>query len=385
MTQWDRIEVGLVLQGGGALGAYEWGAIEALYAVMDELAAVRPVVLKAVTGVSIGAINGACIVGSADRADALRRLEALWRDLQLEAPFRRDLEFGWPGLSGFAPARDLSLFGLPGFYRPRPDFWNYQRWTSLYDTSPLYATLNKHIDFDAIARSDTTLVVTAVNVVDGDLKRFRNRADDGASQADEVVPFAPEHVVASGSLAPQFPWTESGGQHYWDGGIVDNTPIGDALGAFSDDDRVYRLVVVMNLFPLRIEKLPDNLLAVNERVQELRYGNRLRQDQTAAKTVNKLVRAIDALRSQLEQANIPINSDIAGVVAKAKSFKIANTVQIELRDSDSLNEDSSAARDFSPETIARRRRIGRESASKSLRAALQDDKLIAAVGQHVDA
>lgn len=385
MTQWDRIEVGLVLQGGGALGAYEWGAIEALYAVMDELAAVRPVALKAVTGVSIGAINGACIVGSADRADALRRLEALWRDLQLEAPFRRDLEFGWPGLSGFAPARDLSLFGLPGFYRPRPDFWNYQRWTSLYDTSPLYATLNKHIDFDAIARSDTTLVVTAVNVVDGDLKRFRNRAGDDTSQTDQVVPFAPEHVVASGSLAPQFPWTESGGQHYWDGGIVDNTPIGDALGAFSDDDRVYRLVVVMNLFPLRIERLPDNLLAVNERVQELRYGNRLRQDQTAAKTVNKLVRAIDALRSQLEQANIPINSNIAGVVAKAKSFKIANTVQIELRDSDSLNEDSSAARDFSPETIARRRWIGRERASQSLRAALQDDKLIAAVDQHVDA
>jgi NTE family protein len=380
MTQWDRIEVGLVLQGGGALGAYEWGAIEALYAVMDELAAVRPVALKAVTGVSIGAINGACIVGSADRADALRRLEALWRDLQLEAPFRRDLEFGWPGLSGFAPARDLSLFGLPGFYRPRPDFWNYQRWTSLYDTSLLYATLNKHIDFDAIARSDTTLVATAVNVVDGDLKRFRNRAGDDASQADQVVPFAPEHVVASGSLAPQFPWTESGGQHYWDGGIVDNTPIGDALGAFSDDDRVYRLVVVMNLFPLRIEKLPDNLLAVNERVQELRYGNRLRQDQTAAKTVNKLVRAIDALRDQLAKANIAVDDNV-GVLKDVASFKIAKTLQIELRDSDSLNEDASAARDFSPETLSKRRRIGHARAMDSLRFALAKDNLLAPAGQ----
>ena len=60
---WTSIEVGLVLQGGGALGAYEWGAIEALFDLMDRLEERVPVALKVVTGVSIGAINGACVVG----------------------------------------------------------------------------------------------------------------------------------------------------------------------------------------------------------------------------------------------------------------------------------------------------------------------------------
>src|SRR5215207_4893509 len=81
------IEVGLVLQGGGALGAYEWGAVTALLELMDEAeTAGREVVLKGVTGVSIGAINAACIVGSNDRADARRRLKELWEDLRFDAP-----------------------------------------------------------------------------------------------------------------------------------------------------------------------------------------------------------------------------------------------------------------------------------------------------------
>src|SRR5215204_6298568 len=103
------IEVGLVLQGGGALGAYEWGAVTALLELMDEAeTAGREVVLKGVTGVSIGAINAACIVGSHGRADARRRLNELWEDLRLDTP-------------SFLPAqvqRDLAFFGLPGFYAP---------------------------------------------------------------------------------------------------------------------------------------------------------------------------------------------------------------------------------------------------------------------------
>src|ERR1043165_5977168 len=215
---WTSIEIGLVLQGGGALGAYEWGAIEALFGLMDELEEGIPVTLKVVTGVSIGAINGACVVGVKGANGKQRRqsgraqLEALWNDLQLETPFRGrfDLPFGLPS---FAPARDMSLLGLPGFYTPRPDVWNFPKWTSLYDTSPLKATLNKHIVFPEIDASETGFVVSAVDVERGTLKRFRNAS--GRQQRvqrpeadDVVVPFKAEHVMASGSLAPQFPWTE---------------------------------------------------------------------------------------------------------------------------------------------------------------------------------
>ena len=259
-AKWTRIEVGLVLQGGGALGAYEWGAIEALFALMNDLERRMPVALKVVTGVSIGAINGACIVGASGdtgaerRRNGLKQLEALWNDLKLETPFRGryEMPFGLPSLS---PARDMSLLGLPGFYTPRGDVWNVAHWTSIYDTSPLKATLDEHVCFEAIDTSETGFVVTAVDVECGTLRRFRNAAGrqkrvQRPEEDDVVVPFTASHIVASGSLAPQFPWTKIGTQLYWDGGIVDNTPLGDAMEAFSDDDKVYRLLVVMNLYPL---------------------------------------------------------------------------------------------------------------------------------------
>ena len=159
------VEIGLVLQGGGALGAYEFGAVIALLELMDAIEkAGRTVRLVAVTGVSIGAINAACIVGAKDRADARRRLRALWADLTLETPAG-----WWPGASS-----NLSLFGLPGFYAPRRDVWNALNWTSYYDTEPMLGTLGKHVDFAALNASATAFVVTAVDVATGELKRFRN-------------------------------------------------------------------------------------------------------------------------------------------------------------------------------------------------------------------
>src|SRR6476646_7908806 len=161
-----RVEVGVVLQGGGALGAYECGALNALLELMDEFAAQgHDIVLKAVTGVSIGSINAACVVGAKTRADARARLDALWDDLMLEAP-----PF-WMA----AAQRDLAYFGLPGFYTPRPDFWTAPTWTYVYDTRPLLATLGRHVDFAALNASQTVFVVTAVEVVTGALRPFSNR------------------------------------------------------------------------------------------------------------------------------------------------------------------------------------------------------------------
>src|SRR5262245_48105951 len=105
------VEVGVVLQGGGALGAYECGALNALLELMDEFAAQgRRIALKVVTGVSIGSINAACVVGAKSNADARARLKALWEDLTLERrPF-------WT----HAQDRDLGCTGLQGFYVARP-------------------------------------------------------------------------------------------------------------------------------------------------------------------------------------------------------------------------------------------------------------------------
>jgi NTE family protein len=397
---WTRIEVGLVLQGGGALGAYEWGAIDKLFSLMDKVeTAGTPISLKVVTGVSIGAINGACVVGAADRRDGLRRLAALWNELKLETPFRGRIDLAPFGLPSIAPGRDLSLWGLPGFYAPRPDVWNMLRWTSFYDTHPLEKTLRDHVSFADINNSATTFVVTAVDVERGVLKRFRNKRLSAAQQArktakhqseeqNEFVQFAPHHIMASGSLAPQFPWTQIDDRLYWDGGLVDNTPLGDAMEAFSDDDKVYRLLVVMNLYPLTARR-PRNLLDVSDRVHELSYGNRLRQDRAAAKRINKLARTIDLLTTALHDANVPLSPELQTCLGDAGQFKIAKIVDIDFQSvtggSEVNMDDAEGLRDFSPETVHKRRKRGAERAAEELRPVLEDAGFLPRQTQHAAA
>jgi predicted acylesterase/phospholipase RssA len=393
---WTNIEIGLVLQGGGALGAYEWGAIEALFALMDRLEKARPTSLKVVTGVSIGAVNGACIVGAKDRADGLARLAKFWDTLKISTPFdlRIDLRpFGGPT---FSPARDMALFGLPGFYTPRMDLWNFWRWTSFYDNKMLADTLEACVSFDRINNdTPTTFVVSAVDVESGVLRRFRNKnrppeaEPDRLEESDRRVIFAPEHIMASGSLAPPFPWTpiESRNgrgnletRNYWDGGIVDNTPLGDALEAFSEDASVYRLLIVLNLYPLR-GSLPKNLFDVADRVHELSFGNRLRQDRAAASRINKLVRAVEGLKRLVDPAMLARDEKLQADVAEALRHKVAKTVQIDLQASgaaQAAEDDESGLRDFSSATIARRREHGRTIAYDKIMRALIHDKLLAA-------
>lgn len=346
-------EIGLVLQGGGALGAYEYGAVTALLELIDAaVARGNKVALKAVTGVSIGAINAACIVGSANRLDARRRLAALWNDFALSTPFF------WPSRI----ARDLSLYALPGFYAMRPDLMTLSRWTYVYDTNPLLATLSEHVDFEALNKSDTAFVVTAVDVENGELKRFSNRPV-GKTTATTI---SPRHVLASGSLPPQFPWTdiEEGKERraYWDGGLVDNTPLGDAIDAFSPGEDVERVLVIMNLFPSEATR-PSSLLEVNERINQLRFGNRTHQDTKTAGRINELVGTIEALAA-LIPGELP--ADVARQVEAARRYKHVNTVEISL----SANEaaDQYGFRDFSSEGIERRRAAGRTRALEALRA-----------------
>ena len=247
------MEIGLILQGGGALGAYEWGGILALFDLMDEAArAGRNVTLRIVTGVSIGAINAACVVGASDRNDARRRLGALWNDFMIKAP-------------AFVPAAvtsNVALFEVPHFYRFAPS-WNF---TYLYQTKALLETLSDHVDFAALNASRTAFVVTAVDVKSGQLTWFANQS------VGEIAPrtIEPRHVLASGSLAPQFPWTQIGdgneAYHYWDGGLVDNTPLGAAIDALDSNTNVGKLLVVMNLFPLQ-SNLPNNYTEVSQRVR----------------------------------------------------------------------------------------------------------------------
>jgi predicted acylesterase/phospholipase RssA len=359
------VEVGVVLQGGGALGAYECGALNALLELMDEFTTQgRDIVLKVVTGVSIGSINAACVVGAKTRADARARLNALWDDLMLEAP-----PF-WMA----AAQRDLAYFGLPGFYAPRPDFWTAPTWTYVYDTRPLLVTLGRHVDFAALNASPTVFVVTAVEVVTGALQPFSNRPLKNLP----ATKIEPRHVLASGSLPPGFPWTEIDGMPYWDGGIVDNTPLGLAIDAFSADPAVDRMLVVMNLYPLRA-RLPRNLAAVEDRLHELSFGNRLRQDHDMARRINALVETIDELAAKVapDERSDWLNARLD----EAGRYKIIDAiVNIDMQDpaatlvpsAQNPADDKDGMRDFSPDTVRRRRRDGFKFAHDLLRPAFEN-------------
>ena len=359
------VEVGVVLQGGGALGAYECGALDALLELMDEFTAQgREIVLKVVTGVSIGSINAACVVGAKTRSDARARLNALWDDLMLEAP-----PF-WMT----AAQRDLAYFGLPGFYAPRSDFWTAPTWTYVYDTRPLLVTLGRHVDFAALNASPTVFVVTAVEVVTGALRPFSNRPLRNLP----ATKIEPRHVLASGSLPPGFPWTEIDGMPYWDGGIVDNTPLGLAIDAFSADAAVDRMLVVMNLYPLRA-RLPRNLAAVEDRLHELSFGNRLRQDHDTARRINALVETIEELAAKV--APDDRSEWLNARLDEARRYKIIDAiVNIDMQDpaatlvpsTQNPADDKDGMRDFSPDTVRRRRRDGFKFAQDILRPAFEN-------------
>ena len=364
-----QTEIGLVLQGGGALGAYEWGALTALLELMDEAAAHgQPIVLKAVSGVSIGAINAACVVGSGSRADARLRLAALWEALALETPLF------WPA----AATRDLSFFGLPGFYAARQDFWTFPRWTYWYDNNPLVATLTRNVDFAALNASDTAFVVTAVDVESGALVRFSNKPRGDEPPAE----ITPRHVLASGSLPPAFSWTAIAGHRYWDGGIVDNTPLGDVIEAFSPSEGIDRLLVVMNLYPLRA-RLPQNFADVEDRLHELQFGNRVRQDGEVARRINALVETVEDLATLVPRQSL--DPRLQARLDEARRYKIIDAItHIDMQDPDAASEpgaqepfdDQNGLRDFSLDTVKRRRALGYAIAERRLRPLFESHGLI---------
>lgn len=262
-------EIGLVLQGGGALGAYQAGVYEGLAEV-----GVEP---TRIAGISIGALNTAIIAGNAP-ADRVNALRGFWNDISQRADLFAHMSArmpAWPGFEDMARrwssawAATRTLFeGQQGFFSPRmhEPFAGFARkrpdQLSYYDTSELRATLLKHTDFDRINRGDIRVSVGAVNVRTGNLVYFDNAA----------MRLAPEHFIASGALPPGFPAVEIDGEFYWDGGLVSNTPLTEIIRECRHKDT---LVFQVDLWSSR-GRLPGNFLDVSERTKDIQYSSRTR-------------------------------------------------------------------------------------------------------------
>jgi hypothetical protein len=179
--------------------------------------------------------------------------------------------------------------------------------------------------------------------------------------------------MESGSLPPGFPATTIDDRPCWDGGIIDNTPLGDAIDGFSGSDDSDRILIVMNLFR-KNRALPTNMIEVNDRLNELRFGNRVRQDSGNARAINELLQTIEDLATvtPAELIDLQLEARIFG----ARRFRILDAVtNIDLADPDLMAEagfplespDPNAFRDFSVAGIDHRRDIGYGIAQIKLR------------------
>jgi len=282
-----------VLQGGGALGAYQAGVYEAL--------AERGYQPHWITGISIGAINGAIIAGNQPER-RVERLRAFWELITegiaakplLDGDFARGIFNEWSALASITS-------GVDGFYSPRlPPAW-LQPWgtegaLSFYDASPLRATLGQLVDFELLNSKDVRFSVGAANIRKGNSVYFDS----------EERRIGPEHIMASAALPPGFPPVDIDGEHYWDGGVLSNTPLEHLLDARRDKDM---LVFQVDLFSAQ-GMMPRNLLDVYERHKDILYSSRTRKNTNAASEAQKLRQAVDRIYQKLP-AKLKDDPDVA--------------------------------------------------------------------------
>ncbi len=273
----------LILQGGGAYGAFECGAVRAL-----QESGIRPDI---VAGVSIGAFNGAVVAGNPDRAG--EALNDFWSDLAVRAVEPPDkalrqwlasIQVAWTGVPALFQPRWL----LPALMKePVPGLW-----TGFYDLQPALELLGRYVDFRRLGQSPVRLIVSAVDVQTAQLVVFDSYVDT----------LRAEHIVASGSLPPSFSWTTLEGRHYWDGGIISNSPLEWVLERCGSAGK---RVFVVDLFSGKRSGLPTNLSEVMSRRDEIIYSERIRNDMRVRDQIREFRRLVDDLLIDLpaEAAN----------------------------------------------------------------------------------
>jgi NTE family protein len=333
-------QTAIVLQGGGALGAYEYGVIKALY---EERPGFKP---AAVTGVSIGAINAGLLVGA--RHDPLEALEEVWRNRFTEIlPPPLGILLG--PLATQKVEQCLSTFGNAGMYQLQQDHLlaPWQR-TSIYNLEPLRRTLQELIDGDKLNRSHhTRLVLGALNVAKGESEYFDN----------QDVRLDIEHIVASGSLPPAFPLTPIGGHYYWDGGLFQNTPLSSAINCLEQlptDSR--REVIVVELFPAEAP-LPTDMAEVMNRIGQLLFASKLSIDRKLFKTINGIIAFLEKIQPHIPEQfqDDPVYQEL---FVKHKKIDALTVIVAD------FPKDQANAGDFSRETIRSRIELGYEQAKR---------------------
>jgi len=302
----DAIENVLILQGGGSLGAFGCGVYKALVN--------NNIKLDILSGTSIGGLNATVIAGSKEDHPE-QSLENFWMEIadtsndndniNLNFPFlERSLQEQFPftlasksTLSFYCSA----IYGNRKIFLPRwrpenlfkdPQYFTPNKWTYLYDHSPLVKTLEKYVDYNKLqpnGKPNARLIITAVNVMTAEPLIF-----DSAKQQ-----ITPKHVLATTAYPTYFfQWIElEKGLFAWDGSLLSNTPLREVIDASPIKDK--RIFLVEN-YPKNIEKLPSNLQEVKHRARDIMFSDKTIHSVQMSKAITLHLKLIDDMYEMLE-------------------------------------------------------------------------------------
>ncbi len=337
-------QVALVLQGGGALGAYQAGVYEALAAAAIEI--------DWVAGISIGAVNAAIIAGNPP-GRRVERLRAFWDKVSGGLPNvplwlgdqMREAMHLWS--AGWVAAA-----GVPGFFTPRilPPMLataGTPAALSFYDNTPLVSTLDSLIDWDLLNDGPVRLSVGAVELESGNFHYFDSRNERLDAR----------HIMASGALPPGLPPVEIDGKLWWDGGLVSNTPLVHVL----DRQPCDLLVFQVDLFAAA-NALPRTMMDVLARAKEIQFSSRTRQ---VSDQLLRLRQEREAIRLLLDKLPPGLRDDPqVSLLAEASREHNVSLVQLVYR----ANAWEGGARDyeFSARTMAEHWAAGQAAVAETI-------------------
>ena len=322
------IENVLILQGGGSLGAFGCGVFKAL--------ANSNVKIDIIAGTSIGGLNASIIAGAKAEDHPEKALEQYWLELGegssanfINSPFMEGLARNPtpptltpllpPPLTTTPTTTDHSatthisqiksiisfytsaIYGDSRIFLPRwrpefaftdPEYFTPNKWTYLYDHSPLVKTAEKYIDYNKLqpnGKPNSRLIITAVNVMTAEPLIF-----DSAKQQ-----ITSKHILAAtGYPSYYFPWVEvEKGVYAWDGSLLSNTPLREVIDASPVKNK--RVFLVEN-YPKRCDALPDNLLEVQHRARDIMFSDKTIHNVQMSKAITYYLRLIDDLYKMLE-------------------------------------------------------------------------------------
>jgi NTE family protein len=336
-------QVVLVLQGGGALGAYQVGVYQALHE-----AGIEP---DWVIGTSIGAINGALIAGN-PAARRMERLDEFWQ--QVRSRPAAGLWGLWPAAFGALSNASIVAQGVDGFFAPNPHAaWGMHvplgvERAAFYSTAPLRESLGRLIDLECLNARSTRLTLGAVNVGTSEMRYFDSRD----------MPLGVDHVMASGALPPAFPAVRIEGEPYWDGGVYSNTPIEVVL---DDKPRRDALIFAANVWhPAGPE--PETIWQVLGRQKDIQYSSRARSHVLRQQQIHRLRHIIRELAQ-----HIPERERRAEPVSRLLGYGCATVMHVVPLHAPRLEgEDHTKDIDFTPAGIAARREAGYADARRAL-------------------